>query len=76
MQNLRLDRRTNILLFDFRGKSLELGFGSRDEEEVETFLCELNGVFFSESVRCTRMRIDGSRANVGSSITQIPDILL
>jgi hypothetical protein len=47
---LRLDGGPGIFGFDFFAKGGEFGGGTRDEEKVETFLCELDGIFFANSV--------------------------
>lgn len=52
-EDLGLDGAASIFVCDFAGKSLELGFGARDQKEVEAFLRELYGVFFANSVRGT-----------------------
>ena len=39
-----------VLALDFRGESVELALGAGDEEDVVALLCELEGVFFAETV--------------------------
>jgi hypothetical protein len=45
-----LDIRPRVFLRYFSRESLEFRGGARNEEEVEAFLCELDGVFFSQAV--------------------------
>lgn len=39
-----------VLALDFRGEGVELALGAGDEEDVVALLCELEGVFFAETV--------------------------
>jgi hypothetical protein len=45
-----LDIRPRVFLRYFGRESLEFRGGARDEEEIEAFLCELDGIFFSQAV--------------------------
>lgn len=46
---LRLDF---VLLLDLGGEGFELGLGAGDEEDVEAFGCQLEGIFLADAIRC------------------------
>lgn len=49
-EDLHVDIRARILGLYFGGERLEFRGSARDEQQVEAFLRELDGVFFSEAV--------------------------
>lgn len=57
-----------ILLFDFGGKCLELGFGARDQNKVPSFPGQLEGILFSQAVRGS---CDHNPAALGSILPQL-----
>jgi len=50
-EDFDIDVGAGIFLLDFGGEGVEFRGGARDEEEVEAFLGELDGVFFAQAVR-------------------------
>lgn len=53
-------------MLDFGGESRELGGGARDEDEVEAFLRELDGVFFADAVGGAGYYCPGPFGSIGS----------
>ena len=52
-QDLGLDGGSGVFVFDFGRQSGEFGGGAGDQDEVEPFLSELDGVLLADSVRRT-----------------------
>jgi len=66
---LGLDSGVGIFGLDFFGEDLEFGGGAGDEEEIEAFPCELDGVFFADSVGGAGYYCPGSFLAVGSKLS-------
>ena len=55
-------------MLDLGGEGGELRGGARDENEVESFLCELDGVFFADTVRSAGYYCPGAFGSIGSKL--------
>jgi hypothetical protein len=49
-----------MLVFNLLGEGLKLRFGPRDEDEVESFLGELEGKFFAKPIGCSSYNSPGT----------------
>ena len=52
-QDLRLHFCARMLLLNLLGECLKLRFSARDEDKVESFLCELESELFAKAVGCS-----------------------